>query len=106
MLAKLSKRITFSRERRLPAGAGWTADADAEVLATVWCGPFPASARERERMGQLGQDVTHIIMIRPLSGLTTDHTGFIGPDRYELRGIVRGRRPGDMWRLEAVEGKR
>lgn len=71
MIGKLRDRITIERRIREPDGYGgftesWT------TFATVWAQVKPVSARERMFAQKLEGNITHMIRIRHLDGVTAD----------------------------------
>lgn len=75
-----------------------------ETFATGWADIKPTSAAEQIRGGQLGQDITHKVVMRYVEGVSADMRLVHAGRTLAIRSVInRGERGAEM-QLVCVEG--
>jgi SPP1 family predicted phage head-tail adaptor len=86
-IAKLRHRITIERITRAGDGQGGQVDTWVSV-ATVWASVDVVSQSERLWGQKLAYQRTHKIIMRYMSGITTDMRIVFGDRRFQIKSVV------------------
>jgi SPP1 family predicted phage head-tail adaptor len=85
-IGALRHRLALEEPVETPDGAGGVTRSY-QTLATLWAKVTPASARERMEAAARGATVTHRIVIRARSGVTTRHRLRAGARLFRIAAL-------------------
>jgi SPP1 family predicted phage head-tail adaptor len=90
MIGKLNKRITIQEQNRTPDGGGGFSVVWQSIAAnpSVYASVVPLSGGEVLSMRQLENTVTHRVMIRYRSDITTAMRILNGTEVYDIKSII------------------
>ena len=73
------------------------------TIAAVWASIEPVKAYERFQAAQLETPISHKIMLRYRTGVTTAHRILYGTRVFNIKGVINVDEAGAFLRIEAIE---
>lgn len=101
--SKLRHRIEIQSVTQTPDGAGGYTEAWATV-ATVWASIEPANGRERWIAMQTETHVSHVIMCRYQSAITTAKRILFGSRTFDIVEVLNIEERNAVLKITAIEG--
>src|SRR5665213_2864274 len=98
----MNRRVTIQQVSETPDGQGGFTEAWADV-ATVWASINPAKGWEKMQAMQLQTPITHKLVIRYRTGLTTKHRLLFGTRIFNIKEILNPGESNFSLNLQCVE---